>query len=94
MPLVAPGQNPMMAQRSSDLGPLLGAWGLDLADGKVVGDNKLIYNNILPFLSLTDGYFSEEDVTTLNLNMISMLFAVFLYWSYFAVRARMMVDSW
>ena len=71
-----PGQ-PQQSQ-SSDAGPLLGAWGVELVAGKIVGDRASATTMqrgqppFLPYLSLHNERMSSDDVTTADLNIMAL----------------------
>src|SRR5262249_27193230 len=83
-------QNPMaamMANRSSDLGPLLGAWGLEMSPEEIAGNRDLALRvnfqnqavDYLVYLGLRrqkdeqkDGGFSKQDVVTSQLDSMNM----------------------
>lgn len=79
-------QNPMaamMANRSSDLGPLLAAWGVEMSNEDVAGDRenalKVNSGNNVPvdyilYIALDDpsGSFAEEDFVTAKLNSVTI----------------------
>ena len=75
-----PGGNPMMAQRNSDLGPLMASWGLELVDRKLAGDRELAMMVNGPqgpveyviYLELRDEAMSSEDVVTGDLQLVRL----------------------
>lgn len=72
----------MMANRSSDLGPLLGAWGLEMAPDDIAADRdnalRVGYQNApvdyVLYLGLRGdhGSFSKEDFTTSKLELVNL----------------------
>lgn len=72
----------MMANRSSDLGPLLGAWGLEMGPDDIAGDRddalRVGYQNApvdyILYLGLRGdrGSFSKDDFTTSKLELVHM----------------------
>ena len=75
-----PGGNPMMAQRNSDLGPLLESWGLELVERKLAGDRQhaMLVNGpqgpveYVIYLDLRDEALSSEDVVTGDLQLVRL----------------------
>jgi ABC-type uncharacterized transport system involved in gliding motility auxiliary subunit len=78
-------RNPMMPEfPASDLGPLLQAWGIELADDKVVTDRTMalrvtatsgrqrIIASYLPWLQIKKDNLSTEDVATSQLSILRM----------------------
>jgi len=72
----------MMANRASDLGPVLAAWGLEMPADDIAGDRdsamRVGYNGVavdyLLYLALRGdhGTFSKEDLTTSKLELVNM----------------------
>jgi ABC-type uncharacterized transport system involved in gliding motility auxiliary subunit len=75
-----PGGNPMMAQRNSDLGPLLKSWGVELVERKLAGDREAAMQvgwrdgpvDYLLYLELDKDNLSQEDVVTGDLSVLRM----------------------
>lgn len=79
----APGQNPMMAERGSDLPDLFEAWGVELVPGKLAGDrrnaNRIPYGGGVIDFPLFPSIRSEgmdgEDVVTSQLATVNVIMA-------------------
>lgn len=79
-------QNPMGMQgpRSSDLGPVFDAWGIELVDGKVVGDlplakrvnfqkeGRMMVSDYPVWIDLTSRQLNAEDVVTAKLPNLTL----------------------
>ncbi|MEE8468350.1 MAG: hypothetical protein V3T22_07845, partial [Planctomycetota bacterium] len=84
---VPQGQNQFGHNRTSDLDALLGAWGVDLIPGKVVGDWEMAQeiptqNGRIPFplwmelnANRHEGLFSEDDFVTSEISLLNVLAA-------------------
>ena len=80
-PAAANSQMGQPANVASDGGPLLAAWGLELVEGKLVGDKNsatLMQRNqpeFLPFLTLREDRMSSDDITTADLKLVTLFCA-------------------